>query len=117
MSKFSFITLGLLLISSCGYPDVVIPQRKTEIGPCFHVKNSICIGDKYKQCRVDLKPTDGILPNEQFPDNPILEDEPRRVTLNFLVIRGDIVCKERDIWTNGQVFYRWELLFDEQPLN
>jgi|SRR3990167_8169389 len=117
--KFSLITLGLLLISACNFLEgkPIVPRvTKTEIGPCFRVKNSVCIGDRYKQCRVDLEPTDGMLPNEQFPDNPILEDELRRVTLNFLVIRGDIVCKERDIYTDNKVFYRWELLFDEQPL-
>lgn len=117
MSKFSLI-MGLLLIFACDHPvGIHIPKiLKTEVGPCFRVKKSTCIGDRYKQCRVDLEPTDGMLPNEQFPDNPILEDELRRVTLNFLVIRGDIVCKERDIYTDNKVFYRWELLFDEQPL-
>jgi hypothetical protein len=91
MSKFSFLAFGLLLISACSYPDVVIPK-----------------------CRVDLKPIYYII--EQFPDNPVMKDRPRRVTLDFLAIRGDEVCKERDIYTNGQVFYRWFLLYEEQPL-
>jgi hypothetical protein len=111
MSKFSFLAFGLLLISACSYPDVVIPKPKTEIGPCFRVRKSVCVEDK---CRVDLKPIYYII--EQFPDNPVMKDRPRRVTLDFLAIRGDEVCKERDIYTNGQVFYRWFLLYEEQPL-
>lgn len=99
-----------------GCDDLYSVKHTESTGACYIVLESTCLGGEYMQCRVDIKKqTTGI----QFPLKKNFES--MRITVHFLTIKDDIICRKHDIArrSNGSILYEgdyWDLKNTEQAL-
>lgn len=109
--KWALFLLLILNICACGRSRTLNHTEST--GVCYVVLKSVCFG---ATCRVDLKE------KTEKIQLPLAKNfERMRVTIPFLTVKDDVICKKVFIgrYSDGNIFYErkfWDFKEEEQKL-